>query len=105
MSPKWTNIESARAFEPTSVLIVKLISAECLAKKGGLLSLIGESSPDSYAKIQLGSIVYKTEVVNNSKNPVWPENEYAFLLDTVKGKVIESLGMILIAFDIKEISI
>ena len=57
MSSDGTNIEVVKAFDPTAVLIVKLCSAENLAKKrglsGGLRSLVGQNLPDPYAKIRL----------------------------------------------------
>ena len=57
MSSDGTNIEVVKAFDPTAVLIVKLSSAENLAKKGGLSgglrSLVGQNLPDPYAKIRL----------------------------------------------------
>ena len=57
MSSDGTNIEVVKAFDPTAVLIVKLCSAENLAKKGGLSgglrSLVGQNLPDPYAKIRL----------------------------------------------------
>ena len=57
MSSDGTNIEAVKAFEPTAVLIVKLFSAENLAKKDGLSgvlrTLVGQNLPDPYAKIRL----------------------------------------------------
>merc|ERR1711971_22259 len=89
MSSDGTNIEVVKAFDPTAVLIVKLCSAENLAKKGGLCgglrSLVGQNLPDPYAKIRLGATVYTTEEIKNDQNPTWSENENVFLLDTVKG--------------------
>jgi len=89
MSSDGTNIEVVKAFDPTAVLIVKLCSAENLAKKGGLSgglrSLVGQNLPDPYAKIRLGATVYTTEEIKNDQNPTWSENENVFLLDTVKG--------------------
>ena len=61
MSSDGTNIEVVKAFDPTAVLIVKLCSAENLAKKGGLSgglrSLVGQNLPDPYAKIRLYQIL------------------------------------------------
>ena len=73
------DIETVKAFEPTSILIVKVISAENLAKKDGVKgfarSLIGQNKPDPYAKISIGAISHLTEVEKNNQNPNWNENE------------------------------
>ena len=67
MSSDGTNIEVVKAFDPTAVLIVKLCSAENLAKKGGLSgglrSLVGQNLPDPYAKIRLYQILMLTKYV------------------------------------------
>ena len=99
MTSDGNTIECVKAFEPTAVLIVKLCSAENLAKKGGLSgglrSLVGQDLPDPYAKVSLGATVYTTDEVKNNQNPTWEDiQDFVFLMDTVKGKVIGSLGLI-----------
>jgi hypothetical protein len=67
------DIEAVKAFEPTAMLVVKLISAEELPKKGGLRSLIGQDLPDPYAKVRLGGQVFKSAVVKNCREPSWTD--------------------------------
>ena len=83
-------MEAVKAFEPSGVLLVKLKSAENLAKKGGLSgglrSLVGQDKPDPYAKIRLGASVFENSVVKNEQNPDWSdEKAVPFLLDTIQG--------------------
>ncbi|CAB4070493.1 unnamed protein product [Lepeophtheirus salmonis] len=43
------------------MVAVKLLSAHNLPKKGGIRSLVGQGSPDTYAEICLGAYKYKTD--------------------------------------------
>ena len=93
LSPEWKISEVALGFEPTALLIVKLVSAEDLAKKSGISgiisSIVGQNLPDTYATITLGNNIFRTDTVKNTQNPVWSEKEYAFLLDTSYGHKIK----------------
>ena len=93
LSPDWKIREIALGFKPTAVFVVKLMSAEDLAKKSGLSgiisSIVGQNLPDPYATITFGSNLYKTDVVKNTQNPIWSENEFVFLLDTPNGHKIK----------------
>ena len=72
---------------------MNLVSAEDLAKKSGLSgiisSIVGQNLPDPYASIAFGASLFKTDVVKNTQNPIWSENEFVFLLDTPNGHKIK----------------
>ena len=93
LSPDWKIREVALGFKPTGLLVVKLISAEDLAKKSGLSgiisSIVGQNLPDPYATINFGASHFRTDVVKNTQNPIWSENEFVFLLDTPNGHKIK----------------
>ncbi|XP_040575394.1 extended synaptotagmin-2 [Lepeophtheirus salmonis] len=76
-----------RAFTPIGMVAVKLLSAHNLPKKGGIRSLVGQGSPDTYAEICLGAYKYKTDVKKNSQNPNWERDGYwhEFLLELFEG--------------------
>ena len=89
LSPDWKIREVALGFKPTAVLVVKIMSAEDLAKKSGLSgiisSIVGQNLPDPYATITFGASNLTTNVVKNTQNPIWSKNEFIFLLDTPNG--------------------
>ena len=72
LSPVWKIREVALGFKPTAVFVVKLISAEDLAKKSGLSgiisSIVGQNLPDPYATITFGASLFKTDVVKVSRS-------------------------------------
>ena len=80
------DIEEVKSVEPKMLLIVDLLSAEDLPKKGGLRSLVGQDKPDPYAKISLGAHSFLSEVVKNEDNPVWIDQRKVIWLDTIKGQ-------------------
>ena len=50
---------------------------------------MGQNLPDPYATIAFGSSVFKTDIVKNTQNPIWSENEFVLLLDTPNGHKIK----------------
>ena len=67
LTPDWKIRDFALGFKPKALLVVKLISAEDLAKKSGfsgiISSIVGQDLPDPYATITFGASLFKTDVV------------------------------------------
>ncbi|CAB4070495.1 unnamed protein product [Lepeophtheirus salmonis] len=63
-----------RSFAPLGMLAVKLLRAKDLPSKGGIRSLVGQGSPDAYAKVCLGAYRFDSDVKKNSCDPVWEDD-------------------------------
>ena len=92
-SSNGANIEAVKSFEASGLVLVKLLSGENFAKKGGLSgsirSLIGQNKPDPYGKIKLGALIQTSSVVKDNVDPIWNEDKpLVALLDTLKGHEI-----------------
>lgn len=76
-----------KCFEPTGLVAVKVISAAGLPRKKGLRVMVGQDKPDPYVKARIGAQVFKTRVIKNKANPVWPDDEpwLYYMLETPKG--------------------
>uniref|UniRef100_A0A0K2U682 Extended synaptotagminlike protein 2a [Tribolium castaneum] n=1 Tax=Lepeophtheirus salmonis TaxID=72036 RepID=A0A0K2U682_LEPSM len=76
-----------RSFAPLGMLAVKLLRAKDLPSKGGIRSLVGQGSPDAYAKVCLGAYRFDSDVKKNSCDPVWEDDGiwYEFLMELFEG--------------------
>merc|ERR1712012_683446 len=79
------DVEVLKSFQPTGLLLMRLVRAGGLPTKGGkrgaLRKLVGQNKPDCYAKVKFGGARYKSSVVKNTCDPEWPETEWSeFLL-------------------------
>lgn len=89
-----SDLQAIKTCSTSGVLLVKLISAQDLAKKGGIQgvfrSMIGQNLPDPYAVIKLGALTFTSQVIKNSTCPQWESGfEALFILDTLIGHQVK----------------
>ncbi len=64
-----------KCFEPTGLVAVKILSATGLPRKNGIRKMVGQDKPDPYVKVRIGAQAFRTKVIKNKVDPVWPESD------------------------------
>ena len=54
-------------------VLIQVVSAIGLPKKGGMRSLIGQDKPDPYVKVSVGAEQFVTQRIKNCCDPVWEQ--------------------------------